>query len=458
MAIKMVERRTGKGITLNRGDDGFDKTVLETSFNGRDPGCRPKRLVQANSVFDVIAAVSQAGRDNLKISMCSGGHSWNQNHLREGSLLLDLGYLNSIEVDVENKRAIVGPGCWCVDLDNRLKKDGLFFPIGHAPDIGLGGYLLQGGFGWGSRVYGLGCENVVGIDVVLADGRLVHADEKEHPDLYWAARGAGPGFFGVVVRFHLKLHARPMVTGMQLQVFRMKHLDEVYKWADHVGPDVARSVEFQLLLTPKAMGIFSSGIEVLAPVLANSWQEAREATAFIRNSPIRSLASLTVPLYPISTALMAWTASITHFPARMRWCTDNAWLDAPIDQLLPHLHHVADTLPPAPSHALWLNWYPPAKREDMAFSLEANRYFACYGEWEDATGDEVNSKWATECMRKFEPYSKGIQLADENLGRRPARFLSDENFARLKQIRVTYDPQGRFNSWAGIVPEQQALL
>ncbi len=75
----------------------------------------------------------------------------------------------------------------------------------------------------------MGCENVVGIDVVLADGSLVHANADENPDLYWAARGAGPGFFGVVVRFHLKLHARPKVTAMQSQVFSMKHLDEVVR-------------------------------------------------------------------------------------------------------------------------------------------------------------------------------------------------------------------------------------
>ena len=67
--------------------------------------------------------------------------------------------------------------------------------------------------------------------------------------------------------------------------------------------------------------------------------------------------------------------------ARMRWCTDNIWTNAPVADLLPGLRKVADTLPPAPSHALWLNWYPPAQREDMAFSLEANRYFAGEEPW-----------------------------------------------------------------------------
>lgn len=444
-----MKRPTGRGRTLERDDAGFDAAVLGTSFNARDPGHRPRALVQANDVQDVLAAVKRARRDHLAISLCSGGHSWAQNHLRDGNLLLDLSRLNSIDIDADKMQARVGPGCWSVDLDTRLKRHGLFFPVAHAPDVGLGGFLLQGGFGWNSRQVGLGCENVIGLDLVLADGELVHASADENPDLYWAARGAGPGFFAAVVRYHLKLHPRPRYCGMQAQVFAMDHLEEVFAWADEVGPSVARSVEFQLLLTPKAMGIFKPGIEVLAPVLADDWRTARDAVAFVKRSPLRHKASFTTPLIPASTALMAWTASWTHFPARMRWCADNIWTNAPIDALLPGIRHVADTLPPAPSHALWLNWYPPARRGDMAFSLEANRYFAVYGEWKHARDDARYDGWATDCMNGMASHSVGIQLADENLGRRPARFMADAHLQRLDRIRAARDPEGRFASWMG---------
>lgn len=457
MRIQLVKRPSGRGMTLQRGDHDFDRQVLETSFNGRDPGRRPQVMVQANDVYEVIAAVRRAVRENLRISVCSGGHSWAQNHLREGGMLIDVGRLNSIEVNRSAQRAIVGPGCWSVDLDQRLKREGLFFPVAHAPDVCMGGFLLQGGFGWGGRKFGLGCQNVLGVDVVLADGQLVHASADDNADLYWAARGAGPGFFGVVVRYHLQLHARPRISAMMVQVFAMRHLEEVFRWNDEVAPDVARTVELQMLLTPKAMGIFRPGIEVLAPVLADSWKEAREAVAFLRDSRLRSKASFTSPLVPLSTALMSWGASVTHFPARMRWCADNAWLTAPVQDMLPALQQVADSLPPAPSHALWLNWYPPSNRPDMAFSMESNRYFACYGEWEDATGDAANERWATDCMRRFEPFAKGIQLADENLGQRPARFMADANLMRLERIRAQYDPEGRFHAWMGRppLPEQE---
>jgi FAD/FMN-containing dehydrogenase len=444
-----MKRPSGTGRVLERGAAGFDTAVLGTSFNARDPGHRPRVLVQASTVQDVLDAIGRARRDNLTVSLCSGGHSWAQNHLRDGNLLLDLSRLNTIEVDTQSKLARVGPGCWCVDLDTRLKRHGLFFPVAHAPDVGLGGFLLQGGFGWNSRQVGLGCENVVGLDLVLADGSQVHASEQENPDLYWAARGAGPGFFAVVVRYHLKLHARPRFCGMLAQVFGMEHLEDVFAWADEVGPGVSRSVEFQLLLTPRAMGTFRPGIEVLAPVLADTWREARDAAAFVRHNRLRRKASFTTPLLPASTALLSWAASLTHFPARMRWCADNIWTNAPIADLLPGIRRVADTLPPAPSHALWLNWYPPARRDDMAFSLEADRYFAVYGEWKHAGDDAQYAHWATERMADMSAHSLGIQLADENLGRRPAHFMAQANLQRLDRVRAERDPEGRFCSWMG---------
>lgn len=445
-----MQRSRTRGRTLLRGEAGFDAAVLGTSFNGRDPGTRPRVLVQANDVFDVINAVKRAVREDLRISICSGGHSWAQNHLREGGLLLDLSRIRHINIDAGAMRAVVGPGCWSVDLDTALKKQDLFFPVAHAPDVGLGGFLLQGGFGWNSRVVGMACENVLGIDVVLADGRLVHASAEENSDLYWAARGAGPGFFGVVVNYHLRLHPRPAFSGMMMQVFAARHLEEVFTWADKVGPDVPRCVEFQLLITPRALGIFRPGVEVLAPVLANSRKEASEAVDFVRRNPLRGKAAFTTPLVPISTALMAWSASYTHFPPNMHWCADNIWTDAPVEQLLPGLRRVNDTMPPAPSHALWLNWYPPATRPDMAFSLEGKRYFAVYGEWRRAEDDAKYLDWATERMQEMAPFGHGIQLADENLGRRPAQFLREENMARLQRIRAEYDPQGRFHSWRGL--------
>lgn len=444
-----MKRPSKIGYTYARGDAGFDEAVLGTSFSGRDPGVRPDLLIQANSIDEVASALERATRDNMKVSICSGGHSWAQNHIRDGGMLLDLARLNDIRIDKENQRAVAGPGCWSVDLDRQLARKRLFFPVAHAPDVCLGGFLLQGGFGWASRNLGLGCENVVGIDAVLADGTLVHASETENPDLFWAARGSGPGFFAVVIRYHLRVHPRPRAVGMKIQVFDMEHMEDVFRWSDEVGPKVSRNVEFQMLITPHCLGTGRPGIEVFAPVLAPTWKEARKSVDFVSKSPIRQRASFTTPLIPASTMLMASVAHRTHFPPDMHWCVDNMWTNAPIDDLLPGLKRVAETMPPAPSHALWLNWYPQNKRPDMAFSKEANRYFALYGEWKDAADDVRYRNWAEERMEEMAPLSEGVQLADENLGRRPAWFIERENLSKLDRLRERFDPCERFNEWMG---------
>src|SRR6185295_289866 len=126
------------------------------------------------------------------------------------SLLIDLRGLREMTVDAPALTATVSPALrGGQDLGPALRSHGLAFPGGHCSTVGLGGYLLQGGQGWNSRQWGWACENVLGVDVVTADGELIHADADTNSDLFWAARGAGPAFFGVVTRFHLRVHRMP---------------------------------------------------------------------------------------------------------------------------------------------------------------------------------------------------------------------------------------------------------
>lgn len=450
-----MQQTKTKGTVFRRGDAGYEQAVLGTSFTTRDPGRRPDIVVQANSADEVVAAVQQATRDGMTIGMCSGGHSWAQNHIREGGMMLDLSRLKSIEVNPTKMTAVIGPAVLAGELNLALVPHGLFFPTAHAWTVGLGGFLLQGGFGWNSRNVGVGCQNIIGIDVVLADGSLVHASETENADLFWAARGAGPGFFGVVVRFHLRLHQRAKFIGMKLQVFRIQHLEEVLAWADAVGPQVSPNVEFQIVMNPKASVINAHGMEVVAPVMADSWKEAREMVAFMSNSPVRSKASITLPLLPMSLNFMMKAGEKTLFLSNTRWSADNMWMDTPIEPLLPALRRIADTQPPHPSHVLWLNWNGPVQRPDMAFSQEHRTYLALYCGLRKGVDEAKHANWATDHMKTLEPWSRGIQLADENLARRPARFVSDANLARLDQVRANYDPQGRFHPWMGRVQISQ---
>jgi hypothetical protein len=113
------------------------------------------------------------------------------------------------------------------------------------------------------------------------------------------------------------------------------------------------------------------------------------------------------------------------------------------------LRRIADTQPPHPSHVLWLNWNPPPQREDMAFSVETRTYLALYAAVRTKADEAKYANWSTENMRAMSEHSHGIQLADENLALRPAKFMSAANLARLDVIRAQRDPQGLFHAWMG---------
>lgn len=137
-----------------------------------------------------------AAERGLHVGVRSGGHSWIANGVRHGGLTIDLSALSSVAYDPRTQIVAVGPAARSADIDAELARHDRFFPTGHAPSVGVGGFLIGGGYGWNSRVYGPACLNAIAADVVLADGRLVRADE----DVLWALRGCGPGFFGVAVR------------------------------------------------------------------------------------------------------------------------------------------------------------------------------------------------------------------------------------------------------------------
>ena len=342
--------------------------------------------------------------------------------------------------------AKVGPAVGGSVLLGELFKQDMFFPAGHCKGVCLGGYLLQGGFAWNGRKLGMACESVLGLDIVTAEGELVHASENENADLYWAARGSGGGFFGVVVYFHLRLYKKPTYCGMMWHVFSMKHLEDVYRWAYQVGPSIPDAVEFQMIMSQNTLKYLVPGIEAAAPIFAETKDELEEAMAFMKNSPIKRKAYLRTPFIEMNVKYM-YEFAMSHYPDQHLWGVDNMWTSASIDDLMPYLKEISKTLPPPPAHFLWLNWQPPRRKTQMAFSMEDNIYLALYGSWASPKDTPQYENWATGHMKNMEHLATGIQLADENLHRRTARFVSDESLKKLTDIRAQRDPKGLFNEW-----------
>ena len=438
------------GRQFVRGSDGYEEARRAAVWNGLVPNRFPDLIVQAESVEDVVAAVRDTKPDGYRIGVRSGGHSWTASYLRDVGLLLDVSRIDHCAVDTERMVAVVGPGKVGSVLAAELDKQGLFFPAGHCEGICVGGYLLQGGYGWNSRVVGPACESVIGIDVVTADGEQLYCDSENNADLYWAARGSGPGFFAVVTGFHLQLHPRPPVCGSCLYIYPIELADEVFTWARSISPQIDDSVELQIITSRNlpALGLDHPSMVVASPVFAQSEEEAAQALAILGTCPVVDQAIIKVPY--ATTDLAGWYGAImSNYPSGHRYAADNMWTSASAEELLPGIHRIVDTMPPPPSHFLMFNWSPSAARKDLFYGLEDEFNLALYAVWEDPADDERCSDWPRSNMAAMAHLSSGVGLADENLGRRPAKFATEENMARFDRIRAEYDPDGRFHGWMG---------
>jgi FAD/FMN-containing dehydrogenase len=199
-----------KGEVFTAGDPQFLEAIHGNLWNRLIPDRAPEAIVKALDEDDVVAAVRFARASGLKVVVRGGGHNWCQPSLRHGGILIDLSQLTQIvSVDADNLKAVIQPIVSNRDIQKALNPLGLAFPTGHCPQVKASGYLLGGGMAWNPTVWGSGAESVEAIELVTAQGDLITASATQNTDFFWAARGAGSGFFGVVTKYHLKLHPLP---------------------------------------------------------------------------------------------------------------------------------------------------------------------------------------------------------------------------------------------------------
>jgi FAD/FMN-containing dehydrogenase len=218
------------GTLARPGSSAYDTVRL--TQNPRYDGARPLAVLSVAGAGDVSTAFAFARDHDVRVAIRSGGHSYPGWSAGDGALVVDVRPLD--HVSLSGTTATVGSGASLVQVYDALGTRGRGIPGGSCPTVGVAGLTQGGGVGVLTRAYGLTCDSVTALQVVLADGRVVTADADAEPDLFWALRGGGGGHLGVVTEFTFRTFAAPAIT--------RAYVAWPYSAAPHVVPAWLRTI------------------------------------------------------------------------------------------------------------------------------------------------------------------------------------------------------------------------
>lgn len=448
-------RRKMDGALVLPGEEGYD--AARTIWNAMVDR-RPALVARCMGAADVIRAVKLARDAKLLLSVRSGGHNIAGNAVCDGGLLIDLSLMKSVHVDPASRTARVEPGATLADFDKAAQAFGLMTPLGINSTTGVAGLTLGGGFGWTTRKFGLTIDNLVSADVITAEGELVQASEKEHPDLFWALRGGG-GNFGVVTSFEFKLHSLgpEVLSGLVVHPLdeAAKLLPEFRRLANEAPDELTTWAVMRKAPPLPFLPAEWHGKEVLifAACYSGDMAEGEKATRALRALG-RPIADVISP-HPFVGWQTAFDPLLTA-GARNYWKShDFADLsDAAIEVVLRAVRalpspecevfiaHVGGAMARvAPEAAAWPN-------RKAHFVLNA------HARWRDKADDGACVAWARGLFDTAAPFAMGsayINFMPEDESAR-VETAYGANYRRLAEIKRRYDPDNLFRMNQNIRP------
>jgi FAD/FMN-containing dehydrogenase len=450
-------KKACKGVVATQGDANFTELIHGDLWNRLIPRRAPQIVMRVKDEQDVIAAIRFARENKLKVVVRGGGHNWCQPTLRNGGLLIDLAELNKvISIDVAARKATVQPIISNRDIQKTLNAKGLAYPTCHCPQVKLSGYLLGGGMSWNQGVWGSGAESVEAIELVTAEGKLITASKNENAEYFWAARGSGSGFFGVVTRYHLKLYPLPKAIHGSTYYYSMDDAAAVAGWLGENAAKISPAVELSLFLLEapanlkeKTAAQGSKLAMVTATAFSDSPEEAKtmlkplEDCPFVHKCLSRSFATPLVfeKMFDLSGAL--WPEGLrNHVEATFSNTSPRELVKA----VAVHM-----TKCPSPITVILFVIFTgpnvPAAHPDAAYSMSSRVYGGPWTMWKEAADDATNTQWHNECTALLRPFNIGYYVGESDTVRRPSNAVESmlpENWKRLADLRDKYDPDGVF--------------
>lgn len=449
-----------KGQVVSRKDPNYEQNRQSELWNALKPPRYPDAIVYVASEQDVREAVRFARKQRLKVAIRGGGHNVPGAALRQGGLLIDLSKFKAVQVDSAKRQAFAQPVAMPGDLLAALAPQGLAFPMGHCRTVPVSGYLLNGGLGWNSNAWGPACASVQGIEMVNAEGQSVLAGPEQNADLYWAARGAGPGFFGAVTRYHLQLHSMPRVIRTSTVTYRLDDVDRVADWL----PDLRRTLPSQVELNgfivsappqeKPSQGPPPKLFIVSAVAFADTEADAGKWLAPLGDGP--QAPDRRQELLQPATFASLYDMTDRLFVENRRYAGEDYTFDVAPKEVLPRLRDLAMTAPSPESFTLLAVPSPPpagvSPMPDMAFSMPGKLFAGVYAIWQDPGQDAANLQWTRQTNKSLESVTVGRYIGETDptadAGRTRQSF-APANWQRLQQLKKKYDPDDVFFSYLG---------
>lgn len=449
-----------RGKVVRRQDKDYELWRQSMVWHMSKPARHPDMIMQASSEQDVMAAVKFAARHKLKVAVRSGGHNATGASLRDDGVCIDLSGLADVRVDASGQIASIQPGVRSLQLITKAGEHGLCFPGPHCPSVGLGGFLMGGGIGWNyAHRGGVATFSIDAAEVITADGNRVLASADNNPDLLWAVRGAGPGFFGVVTRFHLKLYPAPKAILSSSYIHPLDGLATVTTALDKLNEIKDPRVEILALLVhspdapPDAPPERSKICFVSAFAFADSADEARSLLAPFAQSALatQSVAKEENQEFTFDKLYFKYFGTDAIGGRLARYACDSVITD----EAGKALHALADHFRHTPSrgtHVLAAYGMNLRPREDACFSSIAKHYVGCFAIWDEERDDDANFQWLDQTLPLMDPFAKGHYVNEVEARRHPERIracFSEVNWKRLQDLRKKHDPEGVFHTYLG---------
>ncbi|WP_405788388.1 FAD-binding oxidoreductase [Streptomyces sp. NBC_00029] len=428
-------------------DPGYDEA--RTLFNAMIDR-RPAVIAQCESTEDVVTAVRFARELDLNVAVRGGGHSVAGMSLNDGGLVVDLRRMHKVTVHPAAGAAHIEGGATMSHLDRACEPYHLATTGGRASTTGVGGYVLGGGSGWLDRKFGLAVDNLLGVDLVTAEGELVHATTEEHPELFWGLHGGG-GNFGIATSLTLRLYELPAMSIAFLLYLPERGPEVVRTYRDVIeaAPPEASGAALYLTGPPEEFVPQHLVGRLLAGALltyAGPEEEMRELAGPLLAIPHESEIVTAIPYADLQCMI--------DDPAGMRNYWSAEYLTGAPDEFVDVFCARAGSMP-VPTGTQHLVFpqggaiasgpaeYPVPYR-DSPWAVHP------FGIWEDEADDERCRQWVKDVRADVQPWSTGavyLNFTGNEGTERVVSGLGAENMRRLGALKRQYDPDNifRFN-------------